>query len=175
MQVTATVSPGPEAEVNGDEPTALYRFYDRGNTLLYVGITVNLARRWEDHATEKSWWPGVARKTVQIYGTRREALAAETIAIIAESPVHNVAGQVPVNDRDARLRRLERRIADAEKSVRRGIPTVFSLDDGFQSMVDAYAKANGMDSDSAVGFLLRLGLMMAEQHSQTMLIADDAA
>lgn len=150
-----------EVEVDGDEPTALYRFYGSDGVLLYVGITVNLTRRWEGHAADKAWWPLVARKTAVLYGTRKEAIQAEAVAIIAESPVHNVAGQVPAGgDKELEIKRLERRLADAERSLRL---TSFTLDEGFQADVDAYAKAHGFSSFDAVGVLLRLGLARAEE------------
>lgn len=73
-------------------PTALYRFYDDKGQLLYVGITVNPPARWRYHERERaeSWWPHVARKTLQWFDTRREAALAEIKAIKIEGPLHNV-------------------------------------------------------------------------------------
>lgn len=88
--VTAATANGIPVEVTG-EPVGLYRFYDAAGQLLYVGITRNLATRWSQHQTEKSWWPAVARKTVVMYGSRREAELAEGRAIRSESPLHNKA------------------------------------------------------------------------------------
>lgn len=34
----------------------LYRFYDAGESLLYIGITNNPGRRLEQHSATKSWW-----------------------------------------------------------------------------------------------------------------------
>ncbi|MEV0831511.1 MULTISPECIES: GIY-YIG nuclease family protein [Streptosporangiaceae] len=70
--------------------TALYRFYDEDDRLLYIGITENITARWGSHATKKAWWPEVARKDVEWFDTRALALAAETRAIITERPVHNI-------------------------------------------------------------------------------------
>lgn len=78
--------------ISQDESTALYRFYDAAGRLLYVGITGDPADRWARHAAEKAWWPNVARHTVQWLPSRKDALAAEAAAIVAEAPLHNVAG-----------------------------------------------------------------------------------
>lgn len=88
--VTAATANGIPVEVT-DEPAALYRFYDAAERLLYVGVSRNLATRWGQHETEKSWWPAVTRKTVVMYGSRKEAELAEGRAIRSESPLHNKA------------------------------------------------------------------------------------
>lgn len=59
--MTAPVVSGPEIEVDGDEPTALYRFYDRHGGLLYVGITVNLTQRWNALTAITSEFPLASR------------------------------------------------------------------------------------------------------------------
>ncbi|MFF7561939.1 GIY-YIG nuclease family protein [Streptomyces pseudovenezuelae] len=74
------------------ESTALYRLFDSARQLLYVGITSNPEVRWAQHAAEKPWWPDVAWHTLEWRPSREEALAAETAAIVAEAPLHNVAG-----------------------------------------------------------------------------------
>lgn len=75
-----------------DERTALYRFFDAGGALLYVGVTSDLRTRWDRHAAERAWWPFVASSTVEWLPSRAAALAAESAAIASESPLHNVAG-----------------------------------------------------------------------------------
>jgi len=70
--------------------TALYRFYDADDQLLYVGITEDIATRWDYHASKKPWWADVDRKTVQWYEGWREASCAEVRAIVEEAPLHNV-------------------------------------------------------------------------------------
>lgn len=72
-----------------DDPSALYRLYDAGYRLLYVGVADDPGDRWSQHALTSSWWPDVAIKTLEWYPNRRAALDAETKAIAAESPVHN--------------------------------------------------------------------------------------
>lgn len=75
-----------------DHRTALYRFYDEGGALLYVGITANVEARFAHHESRKEWWPQVARKTIEWFDTRPPARAAELQAIHDERPVHNVNG-----------------------------------------------------------------------------------
>jgi hypothetical protein len=71
-------------------PHALYRFFDAGGALLYVGITVDIGNRWPRHADDKPWWYEVARTTVEHHPSRPAALAAEKAAIEAEGPRYNV-------------------------------------------------------------------------------------
>ncbi|WP_438479170.1 GIY-YIG nuclease family protein [Streptomyces asiaticus] len=73
-----------------DHRTALYRFYDEGGALLYVGITAHLEARWIEHERVQSWWPQVARKTVEWFDSRPPARDAELKAIKDERPIHNV-------------------------------------------------------------------------------------
>lgn len=75
-----------------DHRTALYRFYDEGGALLYVGITANPEERFAHHRNYKAWWPEVARTAVEWFDSRRPALAAELQAIHDEQPTHNING-----------------------------------------------------------------------------------
>lgn len=49
----------------------VYRFYDSGGALLYVGSTGNLWYRFGQHAADREWWPDVAwdRTVAEIIGT----------------------------------------------------------------------------------------------------------
>lgn len=69
--------------------TALYRLYDTGDNLLYVGITGNLSTRWYTHAREKDWWPKVVRKEVEWFETREEADRAERAEVLRQRPSYN--------------------------------------------------------------------------------------
>lgn len=70
--------------------TALYRFFDPDDVLLYVGTTDDVETRWGQHANMKAWWPDVARKTVTWYDVRETAEGEERLAIREETPLHNV-------------------------------------------------------------------------------------
>jgi predicted GIY-YIG superfamily endonuclease len=72
-----------------DGRTALYRFYDSDDDLIYVGITSDPEVRFAQHAADKAWWPDVVRRDVIWYGRRADALAAEEAAIKKHVPCHN--------------------------------------------------------------------------------------
>src|SRR5688572_7566222 len=73
----------------------LYRFYDRDDRLLYVGISLSAAKRASEHRAEKAWWSDVARMEVEhLDVSRSEAEAIEKEAIRSEAPLYNVTHAV---------------------------------------------------------------------------------
>jgi hypothetical protein len=71
--------------------TDLYRFYDKSQRLLYVGISLSAAQRASDHKATKPWWPEVATMTVErISDDRDEARKIERAAIEGERPKYNI-------------------------------------------------------------------------------------
>lgn len=72
--------------------TALYRFFNADEELLYVGVADDPEERWKAHRT-RTWWPQVVRKSVEWFPCRSDALTAELIAIRTEGPIHNDAGK----------------------------------------------------------------------------------
>jgi predicted GIY-YIG superfamily endonuclease len=73
------------------ERTALYRFFDHADVLMYVGVTTSFGRRWTEHAKVKAWYPQVHHQTVTWFDSRQAALDAEAIAIREECPLHNIS------------------------------------------------------------------------------------
>lgn len=73
---------------------ALYRFYDRRERLLYVGISNDPWRRWREHVRTQPWYPSVQHQAVTWYESEDLARAAETAAIHDERPRFNIAGAV---------------------------------------------------------------------------------
>lgn len=73
-------------------PHYVYRCYDDGGRLLYVGITYNPPKRMEQHAAKSAWWPEVATVRNTVYPDMETALARERRAIFEESPLHNIKG-----------------------------------------------------------------------------------
>jgi predicted GIY-YIG superfamily endonuclease len=147
-------------EITG-EPTALYRFYDASDTLLYVGVSSNPAVRWGTHATEKHWWPQVARKTIVVYGSRMEAEIAEGIAIRSESPVHNkAAGRRDPATIPAPKPWIKRKVAATQQPPRL-LPrrsVVYDLGP-YQRFIEEYAQREGNSEADAAGRLLFAGVM----------------
>jgi hypothetical protein len=66
----------------------LYRFFDEGGELLYVGQSVDAVRRLEQNRAEKSWWDDVTRMDVERLPVEELAIA-EANAIMSERPRHN--------------------------------------------------------------------------------------
>lgn len=81
------------AEVQGpplpDRRPCVYRHFDADGALLYVGACINHRSREQRHKSQSDWWPDSARVDAEYYGTMREALAAERVAIYFEKPIHN--------------------------------------------------------------------------------------
>jgi hypothetical protein len=81
-----------------DSPTALYRLFNAGGDLLYVGISEDPPRRWREHRKETLWWREVHTSQVEWHPGERPAREAECAAIWAENPRYNhftVAGPGP--------------------------------------------------------------------------------
>ena len=70
-------------------PTSVYRYYDKFDLLLYVGITSRGAIRNAEHYSTKSWWPYVVRQEVDHLPTRPAALARERELIAHFRPPFN--------------------------------------------------------------------------------------
>lgn len=72
------------------DETELYRCFDEGGALLYVGVAISAKARLQSHKRYAAWFDQLARVTVETYPTRDAALDAERTAIAAERPRHNV-------------------------------------------------------------------------------------
>lgn len=71
--------------------TALYRHFDSGGLLLYVGISLDTIRRTQQHKHGARWFERIGRIDIEWHPTRPAALAAEAIAIARECPECNLA------------------------------------------------------------------------------------
>lgn len=103
------------------EPTALYRLYDADSGLLYIGISYQPDKRFEEHATNRSWWHLVTRKEVAWLASREAALLAEAAATETEKPAYDGAAriknpQLPRRDYDDSADR-----ASAERQIRAAV------------------------------------------------------
>lgn len=80
--------------------TKLYRHFDKEGRLLYVGISLSVMQRLASHRQYAAWFKHLASTTYEDYPTRKEALAAEKLAIKAEKPLYNIAhNEVPIIER----------------------------------------------------------------------------
>ena len=70
-------------------PTALYRWWDDADLLLYIGISDELAGRVKGHVKGSSWMDFAARSAIERYPSRAAALDAEEAAIKSEHPLFN--------------------------------------------------------------------------------------
>lgn len=71
--------------------TTVYRFFDKQDRLLYVGITNRGTQRIKAHAKVQSWWIQVKTATFVHYESRLAAQIAEAEAIRDERPQYNKA------------------------------------------------------------------------------------
>lgn len=70
--------------------TALYRYYNLKDELIYVGISNNPVNRASEHKREKTWFTEIRRITVDWFDRRESALEAEKTAIQKYSPKYNI-------------------------------------------------------------------------------------
>jgi hypothetical protein len=69
--------------------TSVYRYFDAGGRLLYVGVTARGIRRSREHAESKEWWPFAVGCWIEHFPTRLEALAHERELIEKFCPPFN--------------------------------------------------------------------------------------
>lgn len=76
----------------------LYRYFDKDDILLYVGISDRPDWRDSSHRHTAKWYGMVVRMEHQIFSTRAEAKAAESQAIVEEAPLYNRAENLAYQD-----------------------------------------------------------------------------
>jgi hypothetical protein len=87
--------------------------------LLYVGISLSAVDRLSKHRIRSSWFRQIASITIEWFGTRVEAIAAEQKAIESESHRFNVvhSGRLP----DSILRQIENSPCARERMLKQDI------------------------------------------------------
>lgn len=73
-----------------NQKTALYRHYNIDNQLLYVGISLSAPERFIAHKQTSLWADDMVRMEVEYFYNRKDAIAAEKLAIKTEKPLHNI-------------------------------------------------------------------------------------
>lgn len=72
------------------ERTALYRYFDADDDLLYIGISIDPDGRLKAHRHGHAPWVGAAaRRTIEWHDSRTLALKAEEVAVKTERPAYN--------------------------------------------------------------------------------------
>lgn len=132
-----------------DQLHVLYRFFDSDGKLLYIGITNNPQRRFQNHRATKPWFAEVAHSTMEYYSSRDDLAAAEAAAIMAELPKYNGA-YMPVCQLAEGVRRSGRPEVGAAVNFRLGAELL--------ALVDDYAAHNGYKRAEAIRFLLDVAL-----------------
>lgn len=75
------------------DPHVVYRCYNAGGRLIYVGCTGMVQQRLDQHRISSWWWPQVARTRVLVFPNKDYALWQERIAIGEENPRWNIKGR----------------------------------------------------------------------------------
>ena len=75
------------------EQTEVYRYFDDGGRLLYVGISICAVARLFQHTAKSHWIRHVARVEIKRFPTRMAAVRAEWAAIRDERPLYNKLGR----------------------------------------------------------------------------------
>lgn len=69
----------------------LYRHFDNGGNLLYVGISFGAIARLQQHRLHSHWYHLIEMITIEKFEDRRAAERAERRAIATEKPLYNIA------------------------------------------------------------------------------------
>lgn len=93
--------------------TSLYRAYDAGGALLYVGISLSWAKRLKDHEVQE-WLHQVSTVTLEHFSNRDDAQLAERSAIKSERPIHNVIYNRPAPRRTVSEAAVKRKAREQE-------------------------------------------------------------
>lgn len=89
--------------VGATQPSSVYRMYDKGGVLIYVGLTDRGHLRQADHLASKAWAREIAETHWEHFDTREEAAHRERDLIEEKHPQHNVVYRSP----DAEPDRIE--------------------------------------------------------------------
>lgn len=69
----------------------LYRFFNKDDQLLYVGISNNWTQRLKQHYKDSAFFSEIYHATFEHFETREEVEAAEKVAIATEGAIYNKA------------------------------------------------------------------------------------
>lgn len=69
----------------------LYRHFSTTGELLYVGVSISVMERTNQHALFSPWFGLVTNIAVEHFQDRPSMMAAEALAIVNERPTHNIS------------------------------------------------------------------------------------
>lgn len=75
-----------------ETPTALYRYFDNEDVLLYIGISDKPEKRRRQHCDKSAWYRFADHWSVEWYAHREDAARQEWEAIDIEEPLFNRMG-----------------------------------------------------------------------------------
>lgn len=88
-------NPAAPQPASPGRPT-LYRHFDSGGQLLYVGRTIRpVFQRQHEHLKTKTWWNEVAESKYERFDSEQELAEAEVAAIKNERPLYNLIHNGP--------------------------------------------------------------------------------
>ena len=70
-------------------PNSVYKIYDKDKNLLYIGSSMLVITRINNHASTKDWWNDVNSIQVSHFADKTTALKEESKAIKNENPLYN--------------------------------------------------------------------------------------
>jgi hypothetical protein len=79
-------------ETINPDTTSVYKYFDAGGALIYVGITNQGPARQKAHVRAAVWWSLAVRSEIEHFGTRAAAAKRESELIREHRPKFNVAG-----------------------------------------------------------------------------------
>lgn len=117
--------PLPPAEGSREQ---VYRLFDEFEALLYVGRSVNVSSRLEQHAKTKPWWNLVSDVMLQREFRHGSAQLDEYDAILNEFPMFNLEGvpwrKIRLSERPVEMDRMRNRSLIAGAISRLGLSGV---------------------------------------------------
>lgn len=88
--------------MSDQRPVHVYALFNDEGQALYVGITKNIRRRFQEHARLAAWWPEASRYQDIPISNMRDARTVERALIRAYRPNHNVRHTLDEPDRIGR-------------------------------------------------------------------------
>lgn len=150
---------------------AVYRLYSSDGELLYIGSAYDPETRCKRHRN-KPWWPQVARRTEEWFEHRLTAYDAETKAIAADRPKHNVAGTPGYTPDSEAVRRRNELNSLRQKLVREADQTGQQVSDALRRQGISFEDAKMTGDAATIDFMEKTGLFAGAVKRRRERLAD---